>query len=79
MKKNEESLKRLRKTKKPAFSLFGTSSNTDDEAKDEERIRAQMILDVEAFGKDARGLGVDLESNKHFKALKGVVYNTDTE
>jgi hypothetical protein len=79
MKKNEESLKRLRKTKKPAFSLFGGSSSTDDEAKDEERIRAQMILDIEAFGKDARGLGIGVESNTHFKALKEVVYTTDTE
>lgn len=79
MKKTEESLKRLKKGKKPAFSLFGGSSNANDENKDEERIRAQMILDVEAFGKDARGLGVDVEHNSHFKALKEVVYANDTE
>jgi hypothetical protein len=76
-KKTEESLKRLKKGKKPAFSLFSGTSSANDENKDEERIRSQMILDVEAFGKDAHGLGVDVENNPHFKALREVVYAND--
>lgn len=72
-------MKRLKKGKKPAFSLFGGSNGANDENKDEERIRAQMVLDVEAFGKDAQALGVDVENNAHFKALKDVVYATDAE
>lgn len=80
MKKTEESLKRLRKTKKPTYSLFGGGgSTTEDDGRDEERIRAQMILDVEAFGKDARSLGVAVDDNEHFKQLKDMVYATDSQ
>lgn len=77
MRKTEESLRRLKKGKKAAFSLFGSSTTSkDEEGRDEERIRTQMILDVEAFGKDAELLGVDLDSEA-YKALKDMVYTID--
>ena len=71
MKKTEESLRKLKKGKKSTFSLFG-NSQTDD-SRDEERIQAQMILDVEAFGKEAQSLGIELEQNEHYAILKNIV------
>ena len=68
MRKKEESLRKLKKGKKPAFSLFGGAPKEDD-GRDEERIRQQMVLDVEAFGKDAETLGVDVQGNAGFKSL----------
>ncbi|PSR73204.1 hypothetical protein PHLCEN_2v10925 [Hermanssonia centrifuga] len=72
MKKTEESLRRLKKGKKSAFSLFGssTASKDDDGRADEEKIRKQMILDVEAFGKDAQSLGVSIGDSSTYCALK---------
>ncbi|PFH51517.1 hypothetical protein AMATHDRAFT_142259 [Amanita thiersii Skay4041] len=79
MKKTEESLRRLKKGKKSTFSMFGNTSTKDDESRDEERIRAQMILDVNAFGHDASALGVDLEKSDSYKLLKEVVQAADSE
>ena len=79
IKKAEEPLKRLKKKTRPTYSLFGTSPNVNDDAKDEGRIRSQMILDVESFCKDAQSLGVDVDSNPHFASLKEIVYATDPE
>ena len=70
MKKTEESLRRLKKGKKTGFSLFGSGSTPGDDGKDEERIRHQMALDVEAFGKDAIALGVDIEECQAFVQLE---------
>ncbi|KAK0461470.1 hypothetical protein IW261DRAFT_1632659 [Armillaria novae-zelandiae] len=80
MKKTEESLRRLKRGRKPTFSLFGSSTaGADDEAKDEERIRTQMILDVEAFGKDAESLGVEPDSSESYRVLSTLVQAVDTE
>ncbi|KAH9986002.1 COG complex component [Russula compacta] len=68
MRKKEESLRKLKKGKKPAFSLFGGVPKEDD-GRDEERIRQQMVLDVEAFGTDAKTLGVDVQGSAGFKSL----------
>jgi hypothetical protein len=76
MKKTEESLRKLKKGKKTTFSLFGNVK--DDDGRDEERIRTQMILDVEAFGKEAQSLGINLTKNDHYETLKSVVL-TDRE
>lgn len=73
MRKTEESLRRLKKGKKSTFSLFGNSNPREDENRDEERIRTQLILDVAAFGQDARGLGVKTEDSSAFTALEGMV------
>jgi len=74
MKKQKESLRRL---KKGAFSLFGASKS--EEERDEERIRSQMILDAETFAKDAETLLVDVKHNRNWLALKELVYSTDSE
>jgi len=68
MRKKEESLRKLKKGKKTPFSLFGGGPKEDD-GRDEERIRQQMVLDVEAFGKDAEKLGVDVQGSVSYKSL----------
>ncbi|KAG6895375.1 hypothetical protein C0992_001582 [Termitomyces sp. T32_za158] len=74
MKKTEESLRRLKKGKKTTFSLFGNANTgKDDDGKDEERIRIQMTLDVDAFGKDGESLGVVLQKCEAFNILKDTV------
>lgn len=76
MKKTEESLRRLKKGKKSAFTLFGSSSSSrdDDGRADEEKIRTQMILDVEAFGKDAESLGVSVNDSYTYRSLKELAH-----
>jgi len=70
MRKNQESLRRLRMGKRSGFSLFGSSNTTnDDDDREEERIRKQLVLDIEAFGKDAESLGVNLEESAAYKTL----------
>ena len=77
LRKNEESLRRLRMGKRSGFSFFGSASSTSDEdSRDEERIRAQLILDVEAFGKDAGSLGVHIDQSAAYKALNYMVHTT---
>ncbi|EGO25305.1 hypothetical protein SERLADRAFT_348146 [Serpula lacrymans var. lacrymans S7.9] len=74
--KTEESLKRLKKGKKATFSLFSSASaGKDDDGRDEERIRTQMILDVEAFAKDGESMGVDVHSLESFKSLDDLVHS----
>jgi len=71
MKKTEESLRRLKKGKKSAFSLFPSSAPKDDDGRaDEEKIRTQMVLDVAAFGRDAESLGVAVRQSEAFKTLE---------
>ncbi|KAF8210325.1 COG complex component [Mycena galopus ATCC 62051] len=77
MKKTEDSLRRLKKGKKSTFSLFGGGAAKDDDGKDEERIRMQMILDVEAFGKDGQLLGVSLDQSDSFQSLTEMVHAVD--
>ena len=80
MRKTEESLRRLRMGKRTGFSLFGGSgTNADEDSRDEERVRKQLILDVEAFGKDAEALGVDLDGSPAFKALNYMVHASPSE
>ena len=80
LKKNEDALRRLKKGKKPTFALFGGGGpSREDENRDEQRIRAQMILDVGAFGKDAEKLGVDVKASASFKALDELVHASFTD
>ncbi|KIO31284.1 hypothetical protein M407DRAFT_68051 [Tulasnella calospora MUT 4182] len=67
MKQTKDSLKRYKK----GFSLFGGGGSRDgEEAKDEERLRAQILLDVEAFGEDARRLGVAVDASEAYAKLR---------
>jgi hypothetical protein len=74
MKKTEESLRRLKKGRQTAFSLFSGAGTGNDE--DEERIRTQMILDVEAFARDAETMGVVPTTSQAFKVLHSMVHAT---
>lgn len=73
MKKTEESLRRLKKGKKSTLSIFGSATAGKDDGKDEERIRAQMILDVEAFKTEGEALGVEMQSVDSFIILDQMV------
>lgn len=75
MKKTEESLRRLKKGKKTTFGIFQSSSAKEDD-RDEERIRVQMILDVEGLGRDGRSLGIDVRSVESYEQL-GQMVQTD--
>jgi hypothetical protein len=80
MKKTEESLRRLKKGQTSTFSLFRTANNAkDDESRDQERIRAQMIIDVDAFRKDAESIGVNTQSSRAFTSLVDLVHADTTE
>ncbi|KAI8993989.1 COG complex component [Trametes punicea] len=69
MKKTEESLRKLKKGRRSAYSLFGSSGKEDDGRADEEKIRTQMILDVDAFGREAESLGVSVKENTAYRGL----------
>ncbi|KAG9010340.1 hypothetical protein FRB93_004179 [Tulasnella sp. JGI-2019a] len=71
MKQTDDRLRKLKKGKISAFSLFGGAGSKDGEdGKDEERVQAQIILDVGAFGEDAKKLGVDVDSSEAFATLQ---------
>jgi len=74
MRKNEELLRRLKKGKKSAFSLFSSASSaaSSDDLVDEDRVRAQVLLDVDALGKDAASIGVALNESSAYKALRSL-------
>ncbi|KAL5485251.1 hypothetical protein ACEPAI_7893 [Sanghuangporus weigelae] len=75
MRRAEESLRRLKIGKRHGFSFFGgAGSAPDEDNRDDERLRAQLILDVTAFGQDAEALGVNLENCTSFKALEKSVH-----
>ena len=78
MRKTEESLRRLKKGKKSTFSMFGSVAPAkDDEGRDEERIRAQMIIDVDAFGQEAVVLGVQPDKHGSYRSLKELVHTEE--
>ncbi|KAK1230452.1 hypothetical protein PQX77_006462 [Marasmius sp. AFHP31] len=69
IKKAEESLKRFKIGKKKTFSLFGSKDDENQEGRDEERIRVQIILDIEAFERDGLALGIKVDDSQSYKAL----------
>ena len=80
MKKTEESLRRLKKGQTTTFSLFrNPNSGKDEESRDQERIRTQMIIDVNAFGKDAESVGVDVLASQAFTVLNEMVHEDVSE
>ena len=78
MKKDGDALRRLKKGRQ-GFQLFGRSTAASTAATDEatnaedEKVRLQMSADIEAFARDAEGLGVDLELSEALKTLRMVV------
>ncbi|KAG8834249.1 Type I HSP40 co-chaperone [Serendipita sp. 399] len=79
MRKNEEAVRRLKKGARTGISLFGLSSSNvqDDAQKEEERVRNQMILDVERLGKDAQIFGVDLSTVPAYGSLVAFAAQND--
>ncbi|GAA5925591.1 hypothetical protein JCM3775_001450 [Rhodotorula graminis] len=71
-KKTEDSLRWLKKGRQ-GLSFFGraaSSAPADDGPSDDERVKAQMQLDVEALARDAVALGVDVDESDAFQALR---------
>lgn len=80
MKKDGDALKRLKKGRQGFTSLFGSRNNTNTADNDDnsvnaedEKVRLQMETDIEAFARDAEGLGVVLDQSEALKALRAVV------
>ncbi|CAE6431299.1 unnamed protein product [Rhizoctonia solani] len=80
IKQTEQSIRRVNRM--PTFSLFG-SRNAGGEERDDERIRAQMMLDVDTLGNEARALGFGMaevvDSSEGYKELKRVASQGDAE
>jgi conserved oligomeric Golgi complex subunit 2 len=78
IKKNEEALRRLKKNARTGFSLFGAAQGAqDDQAKDDERVRAQMIMDVDRLGHEAQVFGVTLSDIPAYQALRELAAQSD--
>lgn len=68
-------MRRLNKGKKSGFSLFGNTSKEDEG--DEERIRAQLVFDVQAFGKELELFGLKLADYPSYQALLDLAQSND--
>ncbi|GAA5836232.1 hypothetical protein JCM9279_002236 [Rhodotorula babjevae] len=71
-KKTEDSLRWLKKGRQ-GLSFFGraaSSASADDGPSDDERVKAQMQMDVEALASDAVALGVEVDASEAFQALR---------
>jgi len=86
MKKTEDSLRRYNKSKRSTFMLFGPNNASgaaagDKEGRDEFRIRAQMVLDVETLGKNAKSLGdmIDVDRSEEYNELMALAAYKDAE
>lgn len=81
VRKSDEALRKIRKSRtKTPFSLFSSSSSSssakaasEQEAKEEDNIKLQLLLDVEGLRKDAEEMGVKVKQSKAFGELKQVV------
>ncbi len=82
MKKTYDSIRRYKKGKQSAFMLFGSSSRNqqlDEEGHEEARIRAQMVLDVDALGRDANSLDalINVEASVEYRELRELAARDD--
>ncbi|CAE6539818.1 unnamed protein product [Rhizoctonia solani] len=80
IKQTEQSIRRVNRM--PTFSLFG-ARNAGGEERDDERIRAQMMLDVDSLGNEARALGFGMaevvDNSEGYKELKRVASQGEAE
>ncbi|CAE6448860.1 unnamed protein product [Rhizoctonia solani] len=80
IKQTEQSIRRVNRM--PTFSLFG-ARNAGGEERDDERIRAQMMLDVDSLGDEARALGFGMaeviDNSDGYKELKRVASQGEAE
>ncbi|BGP46800.1 hypothetical protein JCM10450v2_002648 [Rhodotorula kratochvilovae] len=72
-KKTEDSLRWLKKGRQ-GLSFFGRAASAatgaDDGPSDDDRVKAQMQMDVEALAEDAKRLGVEVDESEAFGALR---------
>jgi len=62
----------LKKNARTGFSLFGAAGQGahDDQVKDDERVRAQVVMDVDRLGHEAQVFGVTLSDVPAYQALR---------
>ena len=76
IKKTEESLQRLKRLRKGPES--NTQASSSNEMSDESKIRKQLFLDVEQFGKEASSLtDFEMENHDEYKQLLELVINAN--
>ncbi|KAG8688523.1 hypothetical protein FRC11_005294, partial [Ceratobasidium sp. 423] len=79
IKQTEQSIRRVNRA--PTFSLFGRTAGGEE--RDDERIRAQMMLDVDSLGNEARSLGFGMtevvNGSEGYKELKRVASQGEAE
>lgn len=71
-KKTQASLSWLKKGRQGGLSFFGrgASAAADDGPTDDDRVRAQIQLDVDTLAADAERLGVRVEGMRAFELLR---------
>ena len=59
--------------------MFGAAGQgaQDDQAKDDERVRAQIIMDIERLGHEAQVFGVTLSDISAYQALRELAAQRD--
>jgi hypothetical protein len=76
MRKSEDSLRRLKKGRQ-GFSLFGNRSVQEGQSQtsgeEEDRVKAQFLLDVDALARDAASLGVQVEAVPALESLRAAI------
>ncbi|GAA6050782.1 hypothetical protein JCM3770_001642 [Rhodotorula araucariae] len=81
-KKTEDSLRWLKKGRQ-GLSFFGRAASAaagaEDGPSDDERVKAQMQMDVDALAEDAKRLGVDVDASEAFGALRRATVGEEKE
>ena len=75
MKKDGDALRRLKKGR-AGFQLFGSRSAANEDAanmSEDDKVRIQMSVDVDALATDAESLGVILDSSHALRGLRAVI------
>ena len=69
----------MKKNARTGFSLFGATGQGahDDQVKDDERVRAQVVMDVERLGHEAQVFGVTLLDVPAYQALRELGARSD--
>ncbi|SCV71599.1 BQ2448_3187 [Microbotryum intermedium] len=84
-KKTDESLRWYKKGRTAGLSLFGrgsstastTTTTTDELSPDDDRVKQQMQMDIEALARDAAGLGVDTRQSEAFGLLRNAIVDEE--
>lgn len=78
MNKTYDSLRRLKKTRGGGFSMFSSSTAATAADDETDKVRLQMEVDVDAFGQEARSLGIRLDQSVAWQALRACVFAQGT-